>query len=130
MKLKLDIDDGFPEPDLATETSIVVQQNVQARPVTRSSILKTVEFVVRHLVFSKIQMRDIDYHQVYADGLLYGSYSGISPISPSSNRDPAIREALYISLQSAFQLDGSLLIEICQDLIIEEQPSRNKLSDW
>ncbi|ORY44485.1 hypothetical protein BCR33DRAFT_738072 [Rhizoclosmatium globosum] len=102
------------------------------RPRTRAAL----ELVLRHLVFArsppanqaplKLDQDDmIDYYELYSDGLVYGSLVNLAafPVAGSgsfrsqslqSERDEApVSEALHPLLKSVFQLDMSLMVDLC-----------------
>lgn len=113
---------------------MIIQSSAQNPPIMRASILKTVQFLARHLIFSSNANRDIDYHSIYCDGLLYGSYVNISMSKDAHPLNKVIiKEALHPCMLQAFRLDGSMLIELCQDLNIPQFDSsdlQSNLDDW
>jgi hypothetical protein len=109
--LKQGIDGQFnPESD---ETSIIVHTNSQSRPIIRSSILKTVQKVIKKLFFSQIQKQNVNYYKIF-------NFENIN--------ESDIREALHPCLKDAFEIDASLFIDLCQDLSIDEFLGDNTLS--
>ena len=98
--------------------SILVQSYQQMVPIQRSSILKAVQFIIRHLIFSNQQKMEIDYHDIYQDGLLYGSLADLSSTSqhPSKSSGNNLHEALHPTLKQVFTLDYTLFIELCREL--------------
>ncbi|KAJ3030699.1 UNVERIFIED_CONTAM: hypothetical protein HDU68_008088 [Siphonaria sp. JEL0065] len=120
-----------------TSTSMV-------RPRLRAAL----ELVLRHLVFAfppkggREDSDKIDYYELYSDGLVYGSLmnlaafpiagnqvggKGFSNTSELEAEEAPISEALHPLLKSVFQLDMSLMVDLCGPMTMGTVASQSTL---
>ncbi|TPX74983.1 hypothetical protein CcCBS67573_g03756 [Chytriomyces confervae] len=110
---------------------VSTQSTSMVRPRLRSAL----ELVLRHLVFSQPGQKfgssywrenSIDYYELYSDGLVYGSLQHLAsfPIAGASgdqrsswrqelDDEVPVSEPLHGLLKSVFQLDISLMVDLC-----------------
>ncbi|KAI9333453.1 hypothetical protein BDR26DRAFT_868381 [Obelidium mucronatum] len=139
--------------NLAANTS-----SSMVRPRLRAAL----ELVLRHLVFSfppkgggALDQSDfIDYYDLYSHGLVYGSLTNLaafpvagamgattnSNVSNVTEEEQPVSEALHPLLKSVFQLDMSLMVDLCgpksmgklasQSLSASEKNGSKRLRKW
>ncbi|KAJ3357225.1 hypothetical protein HDU83_008038 [Entophlyctis luteolus] len=100
--------------------------NSIVRPRTQAAL----ELVLRHLVFCKDMKRGdksdlIDYYELFSDGLAYGSLQNLAAFPAAENTaaqqswtddsedEPPLNEPLHPALKRVFQLDMSLMVDMC-----------------
>ncbi|KAI8903290.1 hypothetical protein EDD86DRAFT_215026 [Gorgonomyces haynaldii] len=95
--------------------SFIVQQR---HPMLSHTLLHPIQYVIRHLIFSKTKST-IDYQQIYSTGLLNGSHISLN------GDNLIVQEPLHPVLKQVLQQDAHLLVDLCQDLTLLT-PSRDK----
>lgn len=114
----------------ASHLDVLVHNNLPLRSNVRSSTMKSVQFVIRHLYFSKTQFLEVDYFKLYSKGLLYGQLAAIELVIDRSTNtaEYLLQESLHPELRNVMQIDNSAFLELCQDIEINVTRAEESLS--
>ncbi|KAJ3130817.1 hypothetical protein HK100_007389, partial [Physocladia obscura] len=138
--------------NMHSTSNLVGNTSIMVRPRLRAAL----ELVLRHLIFSTQNQRAslnhsnlINYYDLYSNGLVYGSLQNLAafPVAhiPGSSKSELINdddeapigEGLHPLLKGVFQLDMSLMVELCGSMVMGKAASqsvsaleRNGLKKW